>query len=432
MTLVRDDLRALEGFPLGVDNVSKVTPEAALRSADNIDLSDEGKPRRREGYQLALAGNFHSLFGHEHVPFLLARRGGDLVLVEGEGPSLSVTGTVATGLGTAPASYEVLNGEVLWSVEGVATGVINAWTEVRPMGSPTPARVACASVTGGALAAGRYLVAIAYLLDSGEEGGLSEPVAVTVSEGHAIRVTLPATVPDGVESIRLWRSEPDGTTLYQAKDVFAGVLEARLTQSDGLGREAQTLHLQPLPPGQFVRQLNGIAWMADGSNVVHGTALYPFLHHPAHHRFPYRDRIDMLQPVGEGEGGGFFIAAGKRVFWLVGSRTSKMSQRIVRPHGAVPGTAINVPGTAFGVDAAQVAYWMGTDGVPCIGLPGGDVQALTENRVAMHRFEQGASLLREANGLRSVVTAGRGGTTSQIGAGDSAEVVQYRNGIPVP
>lgn len=431
MTLVRNDLRPVDGFPLGVDNVSKVTPQQALQAADNVDLSNEGKPRRRTGYQLALAGHFHSLFGHEHMPFLLARRGDELLAIEGSGTGLSIIATIASGLGSAKASYDVLNGEVLWSVEGVATGCINAWGETRPLGVPTPDAPVMTSVSGGGLSAGRYLTAISYVLASGEEGALSAPQAIIVSEGSAILVNLPEA-PDFVESIRLWRSEPDGTVLYQAKDVMAGLIEARMTHADPLGREAQALHMHPMPAGQIVRTLNGIAWVADGSNVYHGSALYPFLHHPAHHRFPYRDRIDMMQPVGEGEGAGMFIGAGKRVFWLVGNRTSQMSQRIARGHGAVPGTAINVPGAAFGVGAAHVAYWMGTDGVPCLGLPGGEVRALTENRVAMHRFEQGTSLLREVGGLRSVVTAGRGGTMSRIGAGDSAEVVQYRNGIVVP
>lgn len=434
MTTIRDDLRTVEGFPRGVNNVARAreVPAGALRVAENVDLSGEGKPRRRQGYTKMLSGTrVQSLFGHPHLPFMVARVDDTLVAIDGDRRRLQVAAVLAEGLGTGPATYAVFNGELLWSVAGVASGVVDAHYQSRPLGVPTPPKAACAAGSGGGLLAGTYLVALSYMLDSGEDGGLGEATAVTVDDNGAITVDLPEP-PADVGYIRVWRSECNGTTLAHAVDEIAGVAEARLEEGD-LGKDTDTQFLQPLPPGHILRTLNAQAWMAVGRELRIGRAMRPFLHHPGHDRVPYRDRIDMLEPVGEGGSAGLFVAAGKRVFFLAADRTSALNQRIAHAHGAIPGTSLVVPVKAFGLDGDSMGvYWVDTRGVACLGLPGGNVMALTKDTVAMHRFERGASLLREVDGLRSVVTAGRGGTASPFGTTDSVEFVHYRNGIPVP
>lgn len=429
MTLVRNDLQAIEGFPRGVDNIARDTPAGALRIAENVDLSDEGKPRRRAGYTKVLDGTrVQSLFAHDSLPYMVARVDDALVMLEGHPPTVAMA--VAHGLGTAPAAYSALNGELLWTVDGVATGRIDLFGEPTCLGVPTGVLPGATAIGGGGLPAGRYLVALSYQLDSGEDGGTSAPQAVDVAEGGAIRLALPEP-PEPVAMLRLWRSEPGGTLLQHALDVPAGLAEATLVNAP-LGADCETLHLEPLPAGHLLAVLNGIPWVAVGTQVYHGTADRPFLHHPGFHRLPYRDPVDLLLPVGEGEAAGMFIAAGKRTFFVAGGRTSQLSQKIAHAHGAVPGTGLLVPASAFGQGTGLAAYWMGRNGTPCLGLPGGQVIALTQSTTAMDRFERGASLLREVAGHYTVVTAGQGGPTSSVGVGDSAEVFQYRNGIPVP
>lgn len=429
MTLVRNDLREIGPFPKGVDNVSRDTPVNALRAAENVDLSDEGKARRRAGYRKVRAGTrVQSIFADPRLPYMAARVGDDLLLLEGD--QLELAQSIATGLGTAPAAYAVLNNELLWTVEGVATGRVDMMGEPTSLGAPRGVLPALQAGAGGGLDGGRYLVAVSYILDSGEQGGASDPQAVTVADNGAIRVVLPDP-PDAVTEMRIWRTEADGTLLQHAMDVPAGVAEAILMKG-ALGVDCETLDLQPLPAGHEIAVLNGIAWVAVGSHVYHGRALRPFQHHPGHDRIPYRDRIDLMLPVGEGENAGMFIASGKRTFFVAGPRTATLNQRIAYGHGAVPGTGLLAPAEMFGRSGGLVAYWMGRNGVPCLGLPGGQVVPLTQNTTAMDRFERGASLLRESAGFNTVVTAGFGGTASSTGVGDSVEVFQYRNGIPVP
>lgn len=432
MAVIRsdNDLTTFPGFPEGmntVDDAAAIGPRA-LREALNVDLHSGGKPRRRRGRRKVLGGsNVHSLFAHPDFPFALVRSTDQLLAFDGTFEPI----VIADGLGGQPASYAELNGDLLWTVENVATGRLSPGLENRPLGVPTPPGVPqAAAAANGGLFAGAYKVALSYQLASGEEGGACAPRSVVVGDNGAIVVTLPDPEDARVEAIRVWISEPGDGVLYHAIDVVAGMPEVLIGEGPR-GKDAEARHLFPLPPGHLLRVLNGIPWMATGNQVYHCEAMRPGLHHPGHHRFPFQKRIDMMQPVGQAESAGMYIASGQRTFWLAGATPKQTNQRIARSTGAVPGTGLTVPGEVFGQAAGDVAYWMASDGVPCLGLPGGQVVPLNK-QVARERFERGASLLREIAGVVQVVTAGRGGTRSSFGAADTVEVKQYRNGIEVP
>ena len=73
------DLVALGPFPGGVNNVARETsvPARSLREAINVNLSDDGKLRRREGYTLLESlPNASSIIGAGRRGFILA--GSDL------------------------------------------------------------------------------------------------------------------------------------------------------------------------------------------------------------------------------------------------------------------------------------------------------------------------------------------------------------------
>lgn len=420
----------VSGFPLGVDNTSPeyAVPTGAARSAVNVDFTKEGKHRRRRGRTKRITMvNPQSLFGDHEFPYMLVMEAGNLIAIDEDFGQE----TVATGYGEAEASFCMLNDEVLFSIEGRGTGRVDSMLDVHPLGLPSPQGVpALTAGSNGQLSAGRYSVALSFFDAFGEESGTCEPSWIDVPEGGSIEVTLPPA-PVGIELIRVWVSEPDGTTLYSAEDIDAG--ESSVTLTRGLrGDETRTLSLRPLPAGHIVRELNGIIWMAVGSAVFHGKPMRPRLHHPGTDFFPFAARVDMMQPVGDAENAGMFIAAGKRTFYLSGETPSKMRIRTVRTRGAVPGSGLSMRGSLLGrSDDSHVAYWMGLDGKACVGTAGGNVEVLA-GKTVMHQFERGASLAREVNGIKSVLTAGALGPIASMAASDTAEVFHYRNGILLP
>lgn len=424
-------LQTFAGFPRGINNTAREedVPRDAVRDALNVDFTADGKPRRRQGRTKVLdLPGLHSVWGCPEHPTLLGRLGDDLIAIDPHAGY--ATRVLASGLGLEEASYCELNGEVLWTVEDRASGRLDALQVNRPLGLPTPGMPALSLSTNGGLPAGVYQVSLTFRDAFGEDSGAPRASTISVPANGAIVVALPPAPAAAVETC-VWVSEPDGTALYHAIATDADTPSLTLRDTPR-GDELQTQHLSPLPAGQIVREVNGIVLMALGNVLYHGEAMRPRLGRLARNFIPFADRIDMLQPVGEGTAAGWFVGAGSRTYFLSGATPLQASIRFARVAGAVPGTGLSIPGELAGYPQfAQVAYWMGRDGSPCLGFPGGEVKVLAKD-TAMTRFARGASLARELNGIRSLLTAGPQGPIASMAATDKAEVFHYRNGIPVP
>jgi hypothetical protein len=139
--------------------------------------------------------------------------------------------------------------------------------------------------------------------------------------------------------------------------------------------------------------------------------------------------ITLLEAVGAGTpSAGCFLADHKNTYWLQGG-SPKDWHRVVRyDHPAVPGTSIIVKGTDIGLESTdQVAFWLAANGVFCAGLPGGTLVPLTEGRLALAEGDIGASLFREHDGLRQLITSylTAGGNGLAIGDSTSATVTRH-------
>lgn len=435
------DLVQLTGFPAGMNNVAPETRlpvdengiPVACRDAVNVDFDKAGRFRRRPGYTKVFDGtNVHSLFGHRDFPSMLVRAEASLYALTPAG----ATTEIATGLGLREASYASLGRDVAWTVENLRTGRVSPALGVRPLGVPTPPGVpALTAVAAGALFAGRYQVALSYMLASGEEGGTCYPDVIDVDANGGIVVTLPVPSDLLVTAVRVWCSEANGAELYHVRDVSAGTTSYTIG-AGARGKSASELGLiglEPLPPGHILRELNGILWMAWDNQVFYCEPMRPGLTHLGHNRIPYHDRITMMQPVGQASNAGMYVAAGGRTYFHAGATPKRVDMQQVYPYGAVPGTGCTVPASFFGSDyKGEAAYWMASNGVPVLGLPGGTVVPLADNTVAMTRFDRGASFVRQVNGIRQAIIAGSGGHRNEFAARDRAVVRHMRNGIPVP
>jgi hypothetical protein len=180
-----------------------------------------------------------------------------------------------------------------------------------------------------------------------------------------------------------------------------------------------------------LRELNGVLWMAVDRWLLHSVPMRPFLARAGSNHVGLSHRIDLLEAVGAGEQGGLFVAAGKRTYYFGGGTPGTLGQRMVRAHGAVPGSGRVVDGEPFGV-GGEVAVWIGSDGTPCLGLPGGTIRTLGKRAAMTAGLERGATLLREVDGIRQLITTGAGGQAASFATTDSAEVFHYRDGKRLP
>jgi hypothetical protein len=144
------------------------------------------------------------------------------------------------------------------------------------------------------------------------------------------------------------------------------------------------------------------------------------------------NRGTLLEPVGEGgEGAGWYMGDAKTVYFFEGADPKAARQRRVAPCAAVPGTSLTVPGTVFGLQITEpVAFWLGTNGIFYIGLPGGQVQPVREGQLALPvNAERGAAGYFEHQGIRQILTSFIGGDVNPLGVTDSAEAEIRRHGI---
>ena len=74
---------------------------------------------------------------------------------------------------------------------------------------------------------------------------------------------------------------------------------------------------------------------------------------------------------------------------------------------------------------------MSSNGVFCIGLPGGSVDAYSEGRYLADEATRGAALLREINGIRQIVTTVDKGQANRAKFSDTMIATVHRNGVQI-
>lgn len=408
-------LVTMAGWPAGIDNLSrenallrddKGRSVIAARVAENVDIDASGKPRRRLGRQAIVnATGVHSLWRSGAFPLALVAMNGGLHAFTGTDITFAIVDALSSSL---PISYALAGHAVYWS-NGADRGVVRMDGTPAPWGCPSPGgQPALSPSSAGGLDAGRYQVAVTFQLASGEEGGASLASVVEVPDGGGITLSaLPVPDEAAVAKVRVYVSPANGDVLFHAMDLAPGLPVAMIGKGRR-GKPLDTQFLEVMPAGQIVRWFNGRVYVASGSAMAWSEALRYGLTKPSDNHLGFGGGdITLLEPVAAGsDAPGLYVAAGKRTYWLGGKDPALMTQVIVRPHGVVPGTGITVPASVFGLETqGDVAYWMDTNGVAVLGLPGGQIVPLREAQAAAPHARAGASLYREQNGLRQVVTA---------------------------
>jgi hypothetical protein len=425
-----DDLLRIKGFPQGINNVAdeealprtKAGAPLAVREAVNVDLGTEGRPRRRRGYALAKAlTRPHSGFG-DWPDALLCVAGGDLIGLD----AALGSSTIRAGIGEAAVSYAPVGEDCYWTngthLRKVTPALADAHAAVTCPAQPT---VSAHSL--GGLAAGEYQVAITCSDASGMESGSTLATVVNVPEGGGIRLADLVAGPEATH-IRAYVSGANGTELYHARDIPVGVTQWIIGVGPR-GKLLETQWLRPLRAGHLLRSYGGRLFVAS-ENMVCWSDAYRYGLTRAEYYLRYATRVTMLEPTGQGAASGLYVAAGPRTLWLAGPDPKTWQQVIARPTGVVPGTGRQVPASWFALEGitGNVAFWMDTDGVFCLGLPSGQVMPLTEGRVALPAYAEGAVLLQEKPGIRQIIAALIGGGTNTFAASDSAVATVRKHG----
>ncbi|WP_339830007.1 hypothetical protein [uncultured Arenimonas sp.] len=439
------DLLRMAGWPLGIANrppeEAMPTDEdgnvLALRAAKNIDIDDQGKPRRRPGGELALAAEgLHSLWAHDRFPLMLGVHAGDVVAFD---PSEDMEALGASlERPNQPMSYDVLAGNVYASngwdkLQIRGDGTVRSWAAECPGGQP----LAVISPGVGGLRQGKYQVAVTFIDVDGREGGASLPVELELAAGDGITLTnFPVAQDPRTAIMRVYLSHPDSDVLYAVQDLALST-SSYLVGMHTPGGKLDKLFLAPMPAGQIVRAVNGRQIVACGRLLRWSPALTYGLTilHRAFQR--YDAELTLVEPAGQAEGSGLFVATaagdGKRAgrtYYLTGPDPANWQRVIAYPHGAVRGSATQIDASALGLEqSGLVPVWLSDHGQFVIGLRGGQVMELHADRYAAPAHADHASIaLREFGGVRHLIATLRGGQVSGMAAVDLAEAEVWKNG----
>lgn len=424
MASARDtDLLTMDGWPLGVNNRLRETEEGpkttrrdrantslSLREAVNVDLTRLGHPIRRKGYELVEAGYTHSLWSHPALGYGLCVHEGYLCQVQPSGVLVQIQEVHAY----ARVSYTTVNGEVYWS-NGLQKGRVTKDSTLH-WGLPNPPAPLLAVTENGALAPGRYSVAVTYIDEFDEEYGASAVADVLLQSGQGLDVAVTGQWPDEAAEVAVYVSQPNGEILYRVGEYPGPFTVAIQPGQLGRGMELETQQLHPPEPGRIVRYFNGRIYMARRNTVRFTEPLRYGLTRPAQGLYMFPSEPVLLEPVSDG----LFVGTSEGVVFVRGTDPYDVVQTNVLSHAPVPHTVTRVPGELMDAGSSTVPVWWGEDGAMVAGLPGGQVRQLTKDRLAVPRFKSGAMLYREREGMAQVVSSlSKGADASAMGASDS-------------
>ena len=159
-----------------------------------------------------------------------------------------------------------------------------------------------------------------------------------------------------------------------------------------------------MPPGKIVRSHNARLLTADRHGLYYSEAYAFHWHNPMRGYIPLPG-ITLVEPVEAG----IYIATADRTYWLSGSDIageSALSELL--PYGAAEYSSTRINNS---LDVA----WYSTRGI-VIGSRDGQAKNLQESDVATEKARSAATLYREQDGLRQIVSALRGAETTTAAA----------------
>lgn len=432
MGVREEDLTKFAGFA-GLNNRSKevALPANTPREIVDLDIDRDGKISSRRGYSAPLIATSlgHSLWSSGELPFALFADGGALRAFETD-RAFDVADGLADGM---PVSYALIAGNVYWG-NGLQCGLVTLGLDSFPWACEQPDGQPELELQPDGTLQGDLQVCITFMDVLGRESGASLAATVTAAAGSRLRIhSIPQPRDDATSKLCVYVSDANGSALLRAAILPAGVTEYTAV-GPPTGRMIATQFLRPLPSGHIVRAFNGRQLVARENLLLWSEPLRYGMFNPGHNYIRFPDRIDMVEPVGDGSAGaGVYVSSGPNTYFLSGPEPAQWSQRRVALCGAVAGSSCITPGNAWGLETEEaIPAWLNGNGLYSIGMPGGQLTSFNRDELSLGTGDSGASLFRDSDGLSQFVTSIRGGSIPRAGISDTAIATVYRHDSGLP
>lgn len=412
----------------------KDIPTDGLLDAVNVDLSDDGKPRRRKGSKLVVGVQYkgRSCAADDYGLYFFD---GQYLKKETLNNGLWTEEILGGGYDTALPVYWTVGQGSLWFSNGVQRGrikqgVLLPFSVEQPSDNP----VLTAFADGGGFAPGTYGVSVTFITNTGEESGCGQrysvdvPAAAPVRDGFGLNPIIPSTgkivlsnIPQPKSSniayIRIYVTEANGTVCYKYADIPVG---QSIYVMLGIQPKGQVLFNEltdEFPACTLLQVWRGYLLGAQG-NVLWFSEPQRFgLTQMQENFMQFAEPITMIAPVDDG----FYVVA-EKTWFISGGKPSEWGRREVLPYGgAVPGTFVKHP------VKSEVSWF--SDRGEIFGRVGGQVLNETIQKIAPNKYKTGAAFYRRQDGIEQIVNSfPTSGQQSKILASDfmDAEIIRAK------
>lgn len=376
------------------------------RAVVNADVTDGATIKRRRGYARSVAGSAcHSFWVDDTDDLGYYADGANLYRVRPGLQKALLTSALHAG---RPLTYARVGDEVFAS-DGLSNYAISATADiVRPLGAAPLARVpVVTATTGGALLPGVYQICFAFINDGREISPTTPTLYVTIPDAGssgasvtgvtpggtgALAITeLPSTWSADVDRLLIYVSAPNGTVPLLQHQLVDPATSFTLTTLNLGGMHAMTQHRIPLPPGQILRWHSGRLYSVVSNFLWFSEVYSPAICDPVNGYVQFNEPITVFEPC---DSGVYLVADG--AYWLEGDITQAEAKKISPNRG--------VFGTGGQIRALKRCFWMSDHGF-MVGDATGNAVALTDENVAVGMATSGASLFRENDGQRHLLSA---------------------------
>lgn len=367
-------MATLKLFPLaGINNVvaddglqqGGDTPKLYLRDAVNLDITDTGRVKLRQGSKQVSPLKFQNIWQSPLHHDVFATLDTEFVKLDAQTWQPEVLGKI----GHAQLCYEVINNQIyvaselgLWTYNGKA---------IQPLTIDTPAMpIPTVQNSGGSLKSGTYSVAISWLRDQ-QESALSQVASDHVelaSSGNlddqafaSIQINLPYCFDSSITHVRMYVTDRNGGELLHHSDHPISTSSITISSLD-LGMAARFKGLSPMSTGRYMKYWQGRLLTAD-KNILRFSE--PMAYHLHDQKFGYvvmPQRITFILPVD----GGMWVGQVTHVVFLTGTNPSEMTFQSKTSHAPIPDSAIEIDNNDIGSDISQggntTALWLAENG----------------------------------------------------------------------
>ena len=396
-------LKATKPLPpiaLGINNRREAhdLPRGAVRDAVNVDLTDSGHARRRSGFGQVVAGaSARSLrtiadrtFYADGTTLYEIRALARVALWTGLDPQAEVV-------------FEEWTGRGICFSDGISIKLI-VGNAVRPIAVDSPrAAVNVTAVPGGSLVAGIYQVAFTFQNAFGEESGALDIGMVEAHQNDKLVVILPAAIEPETTLVNVYVSAANDQVLTRWS-TFAAV--ATTVEIPNLGQQGRVLPsdpAMPLPAGDMLTFRNGRMY-SHANGVVSHTMSWSGLYRPSVDYIMFAEPLTVMLSTDIGT---YFV--GDETYYIGGEPKTAELRRL-SPVRAVRGSGITLP-------HKRSVMWFSDRGLVLASVDG-SIQFVQEANLAIDDARSAATLYRDEDGLRQVLTTLRdpGSASGRVGS----------------